>query len=50
MNTTTSFDFGSLENPLYCLEMANNHQGDVEHGKKIISEAAALAKSKGARV
>ena len=24
--------------PLFILEMANNHQGSVEHGKRIISE------------
>ena len=24
--------------PLLVLEMANNHQGDIEHGKKIIDE------------
>lgn len=27
-----------FEKPLFTFEMANNHQGDVEHGKKIIRE------------
>ncbi len=36
----TDFDF----NNLFVFEMANNHQGDIEHGKKIIREMAKLAK------
>ena len=28
----------SLERPLFIFEMANNHQGSVEHGKRIIRE------------
>jgi N-acetylneuraminate synthase len=34
---------------LFTLEMANNHQGSVEHGKRIIREAAAAAKEHGVR-
>jgi len=34
------FDFKNL----FTFEMANNHQGSVAHGKKIISEMAAIAK------
>lgn len=34
---------------LVVFEMANNHQGDVEHGKRIIEEMAKLAKSHGVR-
>jgi sialic acid synthase SpsE/mannose-6-phosphate isomerase-like protein (cupin superfamily) len=30
--------------PLFILEMANNHMGDVEHGKRIIREFAVVAK------
>ena len=29
---------------LYIFEMANNHQGSVEHAKKIIDEFSSLAK------
>ena len=29
---------------LFCLEMANNHQGSVEHGKNIIREFAAVVR------
>jgi len=31
-------------NNLFTFEMANNHQGSVEHGKKIIAEMARIAK------
>ena len=27
-----------FDKPLFTFEMANNHQGDVEHGKTIIKE------------
>ena len=37
---TNKFDF----NNLFTLEMANNHQGSVEHGKKIIQEMGKIAK------
>jgi sialic acid synthase SpsE/quercetin dioxygenase-like cupin family protein len=30
--------------PLFILEMANNHMGDVEHGKRIIREFAAVTR------
>ncbi|TSC56054.1 MAG: N-acetylneuraminate synthase, partial [Parcubacteria group bacterium Greene0416_79] len=39
------FDF----NNLFIFEMANNHQGSVAHGKRIIEEAAAAAKEYGVR-
>ncbi|MBI2055009.1 MAG: N-acetylneuraminate synthase family protein [Candidatus Sungbacteria bacterium] len=39
------FDF----NGLFTFEMANNHQGSVEHGKRIIQEMAALARKHGVR-
>ncbi len=32
---------------LFVFEIANNHQGDVEHGKKIIAEVAAVCKRHG---
>ena len=28
---------------LFVFEMANNHQGDVEHGRRIISEMGQIA-------
>ncbi len=34
---------------LFTLEMANNHQGSLEHGKRIIHEAAAAVKEHGVR-
>lgn len=34
--TTNGFDFENL----FVLDMANNHQGDVEHGRKIIRQMA----------
>lgn len=37
---TKKFDFDQL----FTFEMANNHQGSVEHGKKIIEEMAKIAK------
>ncbi len=39
------FDF----NGLFTFEMANNHQGSVLHGKRIIQEMAALAKKHGVK-
>lgn len=39
------FDF----NELFVLDMANNHQGDVDHGLKIIREMGALAADYGIR-
>ena len=32
-----------FDKPLFIFEMANNHQGDVEHGKKIIRAMAAVS-------
>jgi sialic acid synthase SpsE/quercetin dioxygenase-like cupin family protein len=40
-----TFDF----NDLFVLEMANNHQGDLEHGKKIIRELAQVVKKHGVK-
>ena len=34
-----------FDKPLFILEMANNHQGSVEHGKKIIRELKAVTAS-----
>lgn len=42
-NGLKKFDFEHL----FTFEMANNHQGLVAHGKKIIAEAAAVAKEYG---
>lgn len=39
------FDFRDL----FIFEMANNHQGQVEHGKRIIRELAQVARAKGIR-
>lgn len=41
----TKFDF----NDLFIFEMANNHQGSVEHGLRIIREVADIARSFGIR-
>lgn len=37
------FDF----NDLFVLDLANNHQGDIEHGKNIINSLAAISKELG---
>ena len=34
-----------LFNDLFIFEMANSHQGDVEHGKDIIHEMGKIAKN-----
>jgi sialic acid synthase SpsE/D-lyxose ketol-isomerase len=39
------FDF----NDLFVLEMANNHQGDISHGKRIIRETGEVVKKHGVR-
>jgi len=49
MTTHTPFRFGSQTDLLFCLEMANNHQGSVEHGARIISEMAAAVHRTNAR-
>lgn len=36
-------------NNLFIFEMANNHQGDLEHGKRIVREVAAVAKKHGVK-
>ena len=43
--TTQRFDF----NELFVFDLANNHQGSVEHGKTIIQEVATVAKNYGVR-
>jgi len=50
MATNGRADFGTLGDPVFCLDMANNHQGSVEHGMNIITETADVAKRTGARV
>jgi sialic acid synthase SpsE/quercetin dioxygenase-like cupin family protein len=40
-----NFDFKDL----FVLEMANNHQGDLEHGRKIIRQLAEVVKRHGVR-
>jgi N-acetylneuraminate synthase len=40
-----SFDF----NGLFIFEMANNHQGQIEHGRRIIRQLAQIAKDNGIR-
>lgn len=35
--------------PLFIFEMANNHQGSVAHGERIIAEMASVAKRRGVR-
>ena len=46
MNTRREkFDFENL----FTLEMANNHQGSVAHGKKIIKEMGKIAKKHGVK-
>jgi N-acetylneuraminate synthase len=47
---STDFRFGSPNDILFCLEMANNHQGSVEHGLCIISAFAETARRTQARV
>jgi len=41
----TNFDF----NDLFVFDMANNHQGSVEHGRRIVREVAAVARANGVR-
>lgn len=44
-NETANFDFRDL----FVLDLANNHQGSVEHGLAIIEQCAAAAKRHGVR-
>ena len=39
----SSFDYSS--NPLIVLEVANNHQGDVEHGLKLFKNLVQYLKT-----
>ena len=43
--TKDSFDFRDL----FVLDLANNHQGDVEHGKTIIRQMADVVHKRGAK-
>src|SRR3989344_2096786 len=45
MEKTVKFDF----NDLFIFEMANNHRGSVEHGKRIINAVADVAQEAGIR-
>lgn len=45
MQSLTKFNFKNL----FVLDLANNHQGSVEHGKKIINQCAAAVKKHGIR-
>lgn len=38
------------KSPLFICDLANNHFGDIEHAKKIISEISVVAKRKNARL
>lgn len=44
-----AFSFGQPNDLLYCFEMANNHQGSVEHGKSIIANLSDIVKRLGVR-
>lgn len=48
MTAQGNFDFGTIDRPLFCLEMANNHQGNTDHGLRIVNEAAGIARRTGA--
>lgn len=43
------FEFGSDASVLFFLDMANSHQGSVEHGSNIIARVADVTKRTGAR-
>jgi sialic acid synthase SpsE/mannose-6-phosphate isomerase-like protein (cupin superfamily) len=45
MTDPAGFDFADL----FVFELANNHQGDLEHGKRIVRELGALALRQGIR-
>ncbi|MGH7995178.1 MAG: N-acetylneuraminate synthase family protein, partial [Opitutaceae bacterium] len=40
----------SIDDPLFILDLANNHMGDVDHGLRIIRELAEAVRSSRARV
>ena len=40
-----AFNLSSQSNPLIVLDLANNHNGSVSHGKKIIDDIAAVSKN-----
>src|ERR1051325_4901083 len=45
MNSLQKFNFGDL----FVLDLANNHQGSVSHGKRIIEECAQVVQRHGVR-
>lgn len=49
MSNQKPFSFGTQTDPLFCLELANNHQGSVEHGVNIIAQMAAIVRGTQAR-
>lgn len=49
MTSDTCFHFGQQTDLLFCLEMANNHQGSLEHGINIIKQMAAVTRRTEAR-
>ncbi len=44
------FRFGTHRDLLFCLDLANNHQGSVEHGVNIITKLAGIAERTKARL
>lgn len=50
MSSRAIFGSSTADDLLFCLDMANNHQGSVEHGCDIIRRVAAVARTTGARV
>lgn len=48
--STGRFRFEDMPDPLFCLDMANNHQGDVEHGMKLINAVAGVAQRTGTEI
>ena len=50
LSTSAPFRFDEQRAPLFCLELANNHQGSVEHGMRIIDAFADVARRSGAEV
>lgn len=49
MSSQSEAGYGFNFHDLFVLDMANNHQGDVEHGLKIVHGMGAAAKAQGGR-
>lgn len=47
---TGAFRFEDMPYPLFCLELANNHQGRIEHGMKLIDAVAQVERRTGAEI